>query len=281
MNLAYPSSMPYALLMFLLLLWLPLGAAQAQTGAELGTDSAADNESLTPVAIQLQWRHQWQFAGFYAALEKGYYREAGLAVRLVEHSDGVDVVDEVLSARAQFGTHSVELLRERMQGTPIVLLASYFRRSPLVLAVRPELMLPSVLAGKRIMATPDVIASVNLPQMFANFAINPSDFELVAPEPDFDAFVRGEVDAVAAFRTNELFQLYKRCVPFGVIDPGQVDASSGGFGLCHLRSRIELLGGSIEIENRPRGGGLVCVDLPLEPVKECSGTDRDWLPRLG
>jgi hypothetical protein len=51
MNLAYPSSMPYALLMFLLLLWLPLDAAQAQTGAELGTDSAADNESLTPVAI--------------------------------------------------------------------------------------------------------------------------------------------------------------------------------------------------------------------------------------
>lgn len=63
--------------------------------------------------------------------------------------------------------------------------------------------------------------------------------------------------------------------------PGQVDASSGGFGLYHLRSRIELLGGSIEIDNRPRGGGLVCVDLPLKRVKECSETDRDWLPRLG
>src|SRR2546423_1368298 len=35
------------------------------------------SDNTTPVRLQLKWRHQFQFAGFYTALEKGYYREAG------------------------------------------------------------------------------------------------------------------------------------------------------------------------------------------------------------
>ena len=41
-------------------------------------------EPLQPVILQLKWRHAFQFAGYYAALEKGYYREAGLDVSIQE-----------------------------------------------------------------------------------------------------------------------------------------------------------------------------------------------------
>lgn len=37
---------------------------------------------LESVRLQLKWRHQFQFAGYYAALEQGYFREAGLDVQL-------------------------------------------------------------------------------------------------------------------------------------------------------------------------------------------------------
>jgi len=32
------------------------------------------------VILQLKWKHQFQFAGYYAALHKGYYKEEGLDV---------------------------------------------------------------------------------------------------------------------------------------------------------------------------------------------------------
>lgn len=46
----------------------------------------ADSEEtpLDRVTLQLKWKHQFQFAGYYAALEQGFYREAGLAVRILQ-----------------------------------------------------------------------------------------------------------------------------------------------------------------------------------------------------
>ena len=47
----------------------------------------ANAQPLTEVTLQLRWRHQFQFAGYYAAIAKGYYRDVGLNVSLIE-ADG-------------------------------------------------------------------------------------------------------------------------------------------------------------------------------------------------
>ncbi len=47
---------------------------------------ATAQQSLEPVTLQLKWKHQFQFAGYYMALEKGYYKEAGLDVTIQPHS---------------------------------------------------------------------------------------------------------------------------------------------------------------------------------------------------
>jgi len=70
------------------------------------------------VRLQLKWQHQFQFAGYYAALEKGYYRDAGL---------NVDILP------AQPCQDSMELLQRREQGAPVVVLAVIFQHSPLAL----------------------------------------------------------------------------------------------------------------------------------------------------
>ena len=57
------------------ILWLP-GVSYSQESA------------LIPIKLQLKWKHQFQFAGYYAALKKGYYKKAGLAVTLVEGGSG-------------------------------------------------------------------------------------------------------------------------------------------------------------------------------------------------
>ncbi len=85
------------------------------------------------VRLQLKWQHQFQFAGYYSAKEKGYYQEAGLDVGIIPCPPGVDPVQEVLLGKAEFGVGSTELLLLRERGAPLVVLAVIFQHSPLAL----------------------------------------------------------------------------------------------------------------------------------------------------
>ena len=201
------------MLALLLLLLLP-----AWVGATPGVRGGGGDGARVPVSVQLQWRHQWEFAGFYAALAQGYYRDAGLDVTLSEYREGTDIVAEVTSGRATFGIFN-NVIAERMNGRPVVLLASYFKRSPLVILTRPEIFFPLELAGKRLMAEPQEIASANFVQMFRHFGLSAEDIDLVPHDFALQAFIDGEVDAVTAYSTNEPYLLRKRGVAFNVIDP--------------------------------------------------------------
>jgi ABC-type nitrate/sulfonate/bicarbonate transport system substrate-binding protein len=45
--------------------------------ASLVLAAAHPAAALDAVSIQLKWKHQFQFAGYYQALEQGFYRDAG------------------------------------------------------------------------------------------------------------------------------------------------------------------------------------------------------------
>ncbi|MDO8697757.1 MAG: ABC transporter substrate-binding protein, partial [Pseudomonas sp.] len=67
----------------------------------LSPAAPADNAPLQVIDFQLRWKHQFQFAGYYAAIAQGYYREEGLDVRLHQGAPGKTPVEEVLAGRAQ------------------------------------------------------------------------------------------------------------------------------------------------------------------------------------
>jgi ABC-type nitrate/sulfonate/bicarbonate transport system substrate-binding protein len=75
--------------------------------------------ALDSVTLQLKWTHQFQFAGYYAALAQGYYREAGLDVHFEVASPQINVQQRVLSGEAQFGIGSSSLLLSRAEGKPV------------------------------------------------------------------------------------------------------------------------------------------------------------------
>ena len=62
-----------------------------------------ESQKLDKVILQLKWKHQFQFAGYYAAQENGYYKDAGLDVTILEARPGVDPVEQVLEGKADFG----------------------------------------------------------------------------------------------------------------------------------------------------------------------------------
>ena len=95
------------------------------------------------VRLQLKWFHQFQFAGYYMALEKGFYREAGLDVQLLEggpteqttqpNSQDQLTVKRLLAGQADFSIASSGAILEYAAGKPIVALAAIFQNSPSVL----------------------------------------------------------------------------------------------------------------------------------------------------
>ena len=105
------------------------------------------------IDLQLRWHHQFQFAGYYAAVEKGFYQDEGLQVTL--HAGGTEhqPASEVLAGRAQYGVGNSEVLFERLKGKPIVALAAIFQHSASVLLTRKDSNITSVhgLVGKKAM----------------------------------------------------------------------------------------------------------------------------------
>src|SRR4029077_2084071 len=69
--------------------------------------------ALDQVSLQLKWKHQFQFAGYYAALEKGFYRDAGMDVEIREGGPDVDNAKAVAASQADFGVCTSSVLLDR------------------------------------------------------------------------------------------------------------------------------------------------------------------------
>jgi ABC-type nitrate/sulfonate/bicarbonate transport system substrate-binding protein len=92
--------------------------------------------ALDQVTLQLKWFHQFQFAGYYAAIEKGFYSDEGLEVTLRENNPEEDRIGSVVDGSAEYGISDTGLMLARQQGVPVVLLAQFFQHSPLVLITK-------------------------------------------------------------------------------------------------------------------------------------------------
>ncbi len=88
------------------------------------------------VVLQLKWTHAYQFAGYYAAKELGYYDIAGLDVKIKPLSPGEDPLQEVVSGRANYGSGTSGILVARQEGAPVVALAAIYQHSPYVLIAK-------------------------------------------------------------------------------------------------------------------------------------------------
>ena len=87
-------------------------------GAAMVLAASHPAAALDSVSMQLKWKHQFQFAGYYQALEQGFYRAAGLDVTIREGGPDVDVAEAVASGKADFGACSAHVLPEWTAATP-------------------------------------------------------------------------------------------------------------------------------------------------------------------
>lgn len=207
-------------------------------GPAAGRAAETGGSALEHVTLQLKWRHQFQFAGYYAAIRQGYYRAAGLDVKLVEAQPGLDPVREVLEGRAEYGVGTSELLLLRNRGIPVVVLASIFQHSPQILLTRRTEKITDLQAlhDQPIMLEPQ---SAELLAYFKDEGVDPSRLHIVHHTFDVKDLVEGRVAAMSAYVTDEPFQMKEAGVPFLTFTPRAGGIDFYGDNLFTLQGEID------------------------------------------
>jgi PAS domain S-box-containing protein len=175
--------------------------------------------TLTKTSIQLNWMNQFEFAGPITALEKGFYREAGLDVELHQGGPRIDPITPVAGGAIDFGIAGSSLVVERFQGKPVVALASMMQHSAVGLLARKSAGIGSVfdLKGKRLAITFDT--AVETEAYLKSQGIAPSDFQLIDHFVPVEGLDAGEADAIAIYVSNELFHVQNRVDDYMLFTP--------------------------------------------------------------
>ncbi len=177
------------------------------------------NQELDHVSVQFEWLYQFQYAGFIAAKEKGFYQQAGLDVELREYQPGINVAQQVDRRAVNYGTHNSLLIFDGEQLKPAVMLASYFQHSPLVFVSHSSIKHPSDILGKRLMGTTDELMHSGLALLLNHFSIDQQNTTLIEHSFNIEDFVEGKVDVMSAFRSNQLYELDRQNIEYNIIDP--------------------------------------------------------------
>ena len=191
----------------------------------------AQEKKLSKVSLQLHWKYQFEFAGFIAAREKGFYKDAGLNVELKEYEFGQNIIKDVSLGKSNYGIYNSNILVEYIKKEPIQLISSYFKRSALVLITKPDIKYPKDLIGKKIMAAGKNDFDLNFNYIFSLQKIKIDDLHLIPHSFDVKDFAEDKVDAMTAFISDQPYKLDKLNIKYNIINPSE-------YGLFNLQLEL-------------------------------------------
>ncbi len=171
------------------------------------------------IKVQLRWKHQFQFAGYYMALHKGFYKEAGLNVTLIEGDSSTNVVKTVLSKDADFGISNSSLVLDYMSKKDVVMIGAIFQHSPNILLAKKEFKSPGDLVGAGKIALMGGDQDVELKAMFIKEGVDLAKVKFVPKERHLEDLLESKVAAMNAYISNEPFLLAQNKIDFSIIDP--------------------------------------------------------------
>jgi len=198
-----------------------------------------------PLVLQLNGPAQFRYAGYFAALWNGYYKDAGLTVEIrpgpVPSGTAVDPAREVTEGRAQFGVGSVRLVTRAAQGQPLLLLAPIFQTSGVEIYYRADGDFPSpgALAKAKVGRLPVTTAlDLELATALRADGVDPGKIGSVPIEPGkaVAALADRSIDAIAGSAWTFPWEARDRNLAIKSFDPGNY--------------RIEFYGDTLFTQNR-------------------------------
>jgi len=161
------------------------------------------------VSLQLQWKYQFQFAGYIMAKEKGFYDDVSLDVDIKEWEHGIDMAKNIVEEKSTFSVvRSTAFITEKNKND-IVFLAAIFQSSPLVLLTDKSSNIKNFqdLEGKKLMSTTDLSTNASLLSMLYSQKTAFDKMEIIKQTFDVEDLLNGHADIMAAYISNEPYIL--------------------------------------------------------------------------
>ncbi len=230
---------------------------------------------LDKVSLQLQWVTQAQFAGYYVALDKGWYAEEGISLTIIPGGPDVTAADLVASGTRDFGTGLLaDLIVSIQKGKSLVGIAQIQQKNGLVLVAKKSSGIdrPQAFAGKKVGVW---LGSweAQFDALMAKVGLKSGQFELVSQGWSMDPFLKGELDVASAMTYNEYQVVLEQGVKpeelnvvdyadYGLAFPGDVLLTSRRLAeqnpdLCVRMVRASLRGWQYALENPDEAAEIV------------------------
>jgi NitT/TauT family transport system substrate-binding protein len=264
------------------------------------SSSGGGSAALTPVKFQLQWVAQSQFAGYYAAIDQGYYKDLGLDVSLLLGGPNVNNVQVVATGGADIGTAWLpNMLQSREGGTDLVSIAQVFQRSGtrMVSFKAANITSPATMAGKKIGSW----LGGNEPELFAGLTkagLDPTKENIIKQNFDMSGLLKGDLDVAQAMIYNEYAQVLEAKNPatgalYTPADLNLVDFNDPAVGTAMLQDQIFAsdkwlkTGNNTDIATKflqasfkgwiyCRDNAQKCVDIVLSKGSQLGASHQAW-----
>ncbi len=195
---------------------LMLGMALVLSGCAnpKSTDEAG---ALTKIRVPMGYIPNIQFAPFYIAIQKGYFRDAGIDIEF-DYKLETDGVKLVGSGELPFAIVSGEqVLLARAQGLPVTYVTAWYQQYPVSVVAKSELgiLIPQDLKGKKI-GLPGLYGASYVGLRALLFEAKMTEKDVTLDSIGFnqvDLLAAGQQDIVVGYTANEPIQLRARGIP--------------------------------------------------------------------
>jgi ABC-type nitrate/sulfonate/bicarbonate transport system substrate-binding protein len=201
---------------------------EGQAAAAQASETTKPSEKIT---LRLRWLHQAQFAGFYTAVEKGFYADAGLEVDIQPGGPDFPAVQMVAAGGEQFGvTGPDQIILSREKGVPIVAVSAIYRKSPFVLFSSKQSGITKMedLIGKNVGVKLSGSEELVYRAMMKSAGIDKTQVKESVVKFDLTPFLEDKVDVWPGFIINEVLAAQKAGKELNIIYPNDYGVNTYG-----------------------------------------------------
>jgi len=180
-----------------------------------------EETGLDKITVRLKWLHQAQFAGFYTAEQKGFYKENGVDVRLVPGGAETPSIQVVAGGSEQFGVTGIaQLMEAREKGIPVVALAVIYRKNPLIwFTVNENITTAEDLVGKKVGVTLGSNSDLLFRAMLKKAGVDINEVETVPVKYSIATLLAGQIDAYEGYMTDQPISAQMKGFETYIINP--------------------------------------------------------------
>ncbi|MEO5910653.1 MAG: ABC transporter substrate-binding protein [Pelobium sp.] len=186
----------------------------------IGCNINAKATTQDTIRLQLKWRHQFQFSGYYAAQIKGFYKEEGLNVKILEGGPDISPVHNILDGKADIGVFDSNVLLSNSAKKPLVVLANIMQSSAYcILSLKSKNILkPSDLVGKSILVQEDQGWSI-FKTILLKEGVKSEQVTVIPRSEDSKEIITRKADAVVTYVTSQPQRIREMGYKVNIIRP--------------------------------------------------------------